>query len=422
MASTSRKDSDEFRVGRAKRSRAGSLHFSQTSNAKARKTSGKPSSKRYTPQAVVKVAGWATAPSSVKRMLDYIGRTEGKENQELVDLEAEDGVLRRGQLEVDEIYDEWKHDFKRKPQHVKKQPRHAVHLILSASAKLNEDNIGKTLKAARRVAEKHFGEPGYKYALGVHQDGKYPHVHMIVNTVNTDRQAPKLRLGKKQIFEMRQSLATELTREGLDHVATRGNSKVRNPKTKGAKPNSLAKVKKVLTKMDKEQRQFERALTRKNPRINAIQHRQQQAKVLDTLRAQVKDDSSLNKEERLEAFNRLRKFRRGIEKKGVNVKIEIQATVNFYEVQFKKWKKNAEQFKTNYYFQGKKGQKDVASNFDEKSMFLQKKLERFLRKDLKQQNIPVEVKKAIHKQLRPRLNEIKKVREMSLGNRQAFIK
>lgn len=201
MVSTSRKDLDEFSVGRAKRSRAGSLQPPQTSNANSRKVSGKSSSKRYTPQAVVKVAGWATASSSVKRMLDYIGRTEGKEDHKLVNLEAEDGVLRRGQLEVDEICDEWKQDFKRKPQHVKKQPRHAVHLILSASAELNQDNVGKTLKAARRVAEKHFGEPGYKYALGVHQDGKYPHVHMVVNTVNTDRQVPKLRLGKNKFLK-----------------------------------------------------------------------------------------------------------------------------------------------------------------------------------------------------------------------------
>lgn len=404
MASTSRKDSDEFRVGRAKRSRAGSLQFPQTSNAKARKASGKPSSKRYTPQAVVKVAGWATAPSSVKRMLDYIGRTEGKEDQELVDLEAEDGVLRRGQLEVDEIYDEWKHDFKRKPQHVKKQPRHAVHLILSASAKLNEDNIGKTLKAARRVAEKHFGEPGYKYALGVHQDGKYPHVHMIVNTVNTDRQVPKLRLGKKQIFEMRQSLATELTREGLDHVATRGNSKVRNPKAKGAKPNSLAKVKKVLTKMDKEQRQFERALTRKTPRINAIQHRQQQAKALDTLRAQVKDDSSLNKEERLEAFNRLRRFRRGIEKKAKHPEKEVMATVRHFMKQIKEQELR---------------QKEGVKEAKEKGEKLLKNINSFIKTDLKKANIPVDLKKSVYKELRKSSLGLKKELQLGVGRHQA---
>ena len=408
MASIYRDDRDEFNVGRAKRSRAGSL--------KAPRISARPTSKKYTPQAVVKVAGWATASSSVKRMLDYIGRTEGKEDRELVALEAEDGVSRQGQSEIDEIYEEWKRDFARKSQHVKKQPRHAVHIVMSASAELNKKNVGKTLNAARRVAEKHFGEAGYKYALGVHQDGKYPHVHMLVNTVNADKKAPKLRLGKSQLFEMRQTLAAELTREGLEHVASRGKSKIRNPKAKGKKPNSLAKVKKILTKMEKEQRQFERILARKNPKVNAIQHRQQQTKALGTLRAQVKEDKTLTKSERLEAINTLRSFRRGIEKKGINVEIELQATVNFYEAQFKKWQKEAELLREKSYTP------NATSEFEEEGKRLHQKLERFLKQDLKKQDIPSEMKKAVYKQLRPRVQEMTKVHQRDMGYKRCIIK
>lgn len=96
---------EEFQIQRARRSKAGILSMPGGPSASRRQ--------ERIPQAVVKVAGWASTPSSVKRMLDYIARTD-KEDREHVALEAEDGIVRQGQAEVDEVFMEWKPDFSRK--------------------------------------------------------------------------------------------------------------------------------------------------------------------------------------------------------------------------------------------------------------------------------------------------------------------
>jgi len=401
MTSTYKSDDDLYQSQNARRGRAGSLRPSRIS------CSG-PSGSNQPPQAVFKVAGWAHAPASVKRMLDYIGRTEDKEGQELVALEAEDGVESKGQAEVDEIYDEWKADFQRKSKQSKSQPRHAVHLILSAKAELKPKNVEKTLAAARRVLDKHFGEAGYQYAFGIHQDGKYPHVHAVVKTVSTEKGVPKLRLGKQQLFEGRVCLAEELTREGLQHIATRGSSrrKLRHSNLTAAKPDTLAKVKKVLGNLAKEQRQFERALSRKEPSANALKHRRQQSKTLDTLRTQAKEDNKLVGQARLDAFNLIRSFHRGIEKKGVNAKLEAKATVNYFEKRIAKWVKDFEQPASSNH-----EKKALSQHLEKAGKGLRQEIDQFLRQDLKGLAISVDAKKAICRQLRPQVIALAEVQE-----------
>ena len=293
---------DEYAPQRAKRSKAGSLSL-KVSTTPSRESA---KAQKHPPQAVVKVAGWANNSSSVKSMLEYVGRADNEKEQQ-VTLEAEDGIRCVGQKEVDELFKEWQEDFSRKGKGSKKSPRHAAHLVLSAKADLSKDDLGKTLHAARRTVEKHFGEKGYQYALGLHQDGKHPHAHVIVKTVNVEKGKPKLRLGPAELHEIRKSFARELTREGLEHLATRekAQSKKRHKNLQGKKPNQLQKVKAVITNMTREQRQFERALSREEPKCNAVRHRDQQARALETLRNQVKDDTTLTKSDRLEAFMRL---------------------------------------------------------------------------------------------------------------------
>jgi len=405
MPSTYKSDDEIYQSQRARRSSAGSLRPPRISRSGS-------SGSTQPPQAVFKVAGWAHAPSSVKRMLDYIGRTEVKVGQELVALEAEDGVERKGQAEVDEIYDEWKDDFKRKSKQTKALPRHAVHLVLSAKAELKPENVEKTLSASRRVLEKQFGEVGYQYALGVHQDGKYPHVHAVVKTVSLEKGVPKLRLGKMQIFEARKNLAEELSKEGLDHVATRRPSrkKARHSNLTAAKPNTLAKVKKVLENMTHEQRQFERALSRKEPSVNAIKHRKQQSKTLDTLRTQAKEDDKLVGQARLDAFNLIRSFRRGIEKKGVDAKVEAKATVNYFEKRIAKWMKEVERSASSEH-----QKKALPQPLEKAGKGIRQEIDQFLRQDLKDLAIPVNAQKAIYKQLRPQSLAMAKVQERIIG-------
>lgn len=406
MTSGYRPDDDEYVLGRAKRSRAGALQPSFRGRRESTSFKATP------PQAIVKVNGWATTPASVKRMLDYISRVDDKEDRELVALEAEDGVARKGQAEVDEILNEWKPDFERKSKERAGQSRHAVHLVFSAKAELTSKNVERTLAAARRVVEKHFGEAGYPYALGVHQDGKHPHVHAVIKTTSQEKGAPKLRLGPARLFEIRQSLARELTREGLEHVATRQpkREKARHSNIMAAEPDTLKKIEAVLLRLEKEQRQFQRALGRKEPRVNAFKFREQQGKALGTLWNQAKNDPALVDKDRLKAFNLIRGFRRKIEKKGIDPYLEVMATASHLESRIAKWQKELG--------------KDLASALDKKdgpsarTIEMGQSLHRDLKDfkcDLRKQDIPVETKKEIGSRFWDHSKAVEKISEKWLG-------
>lgn len=408
MTSKYEPNEEEFEIQRARRSKAGTLSMP-----------GGPSASRHQgriPQAVVKVAGWANTPSAVKRMLDYIARTD-KEEPEHVALEAEDGIVRQGQVEVDEVFREWKPDFERKPSQSQKSPRHAVHLVLSAKAEMTQGNLKYTLDAARATAEKHFGEQGFKYALGVHQDGKYPHVHVLVKATNTDRNAKKLRLGPAQLLEVRQTLAQELTNRGLVHVATRepARRKARHSIMKGPKPNTLDRVKIVLERLAKEQRQFERALARSNPKINVPKFRAQQAKAMNTLRDQAKNDPNLKDVERLEAFNLIRRFGRDLEKKKITPEVEITATVNYFDDKMKQLNAGFEKAQKKHTFKTLQTARESIAEVPKQSEALQREINQFVKEGLRQANIPIEAKKATFRHLRVHELAAKKINEKLLG-------
>lgn len=409
MSSTYKFEEDDFQTGRARRGKAGTLRASIRNTPSSRQKS-----RASPPQAIVKVAGWAHTPSSVKRMLDYVARVGDKEEREEVALESEDGVQRQGQSEVDEIYEEWRSDFERAKGG--RQSREAVHLVLSAKAELTPENVEKTLAAARRVVEKHFGEAGYQYALGVHQDGKNPHVHAVIKTTSREKDTPKLRLNPKQLLEVRKSLAKELTREGLAHVASRQphRQNARHSKMQGPTPDTLKKVKAVLEKLAKEQRQFERALGRKEPKVHAVKFRQQQGKALDTLRDQAKNDQALTGKDRQEAFNLIRSFRREVERKGVNPDLEVRATVNHFESRIAKWQKqlDKEQAAVPPSDRRKGG---VSQKTVEMGEAINRDIQRFMRQDLKEQQIPVEAKKAVYERLRKPVREMKRIQERAVG-------
>ena len=380
---------DDPRIGRAKRSKSGSLK-PRISTLRTKKGPAKP-------QAMVKVAGWANQPGSVKRMLDYISRTLEKEaDKEAVVLETEDGVEREGRLEVGKVFDEWKPDFKRKTRDAKTLPRHAAHIVFSAKADLTRRNVEKTLSAARRTLTKHVGDKGYKFAIGVHQDGKYPHVHAIVKADSTKKNQTKLRLGPQALFEIRKTLAKELTREGLEHVATRQKKKARQRPSNFKTPesNQLDRTQAVIGRLSKEQRQFERALNRPSPKVDAFRHREQQAKALATLRTQVKDDRSLNDTERKKAFNLIRGFKRKIEKKGIDEEKELAATVKIYEDRCKKWSHDFKKCKKG------SGDDTELGRVLKAGKSLQREIQRFKRQGLGQANLSVAEKKKAFNLLR----------------------
>jgi hypothetical protein len=315
------------------------------------------------------------------------------------------------------VFNEWKPDFNRKSPQSQKSPRHAVHLVLSAKAEITSGNLKQTLEAARATTEKHFGEQGFKYALGVHQDGKYPHVHVVVKTTNTDRLAKKLRLGPAQLLEVRQTLAQELTNRGLAHVATRepAKRKARHSNMKGPKPDTLNRVKIVLERMEKEQRQFQRALSRSNPKINVAKFQGQQAKALNTLREHAKNDSSLKDQDRLEAFNLIRRFSRDLEKKEIKPEVAITATVNYFDDKMKQLNEGFKKTQKKDTMQAlRTAQKSIAEVPKQCEAF-QRELTQFIKEDLRKANIPVEAKKTTFRQLRVHELAVKKINEKLLG-------
>ncbi|MBU4515571.1 MAG: hypothetical protein KUA35_05660 [Pseudodesulfovibrio sp.] len=292
-----------------------------------------------------------------------------------------------------------------------------MHLVLSAKAEITSSNLKHTLIAARATAEKHFGEQGFKYALGVHQDGKYPHVHVVVKTTNTDKEAKKLRLGPAQLLEVRQTLAQELTNRGLAHAATRepAKRKARHSNMKGPKPDTLNRVKIVLERMEKEQRQFERALSRSNPKVHVTKFQGQQAKALNTLREQAKNDSSLKDRDRLEAFNLIRRFGRDLEKKEIKPELAITATVNYFDDKMKQLNEGFEKSQKQKAPLDMRLDHNLITKVTEQGEAFQRELTQFLKDDLRKTNIPVEAKKATFRQLRVHELAVKKINERLLG-------
>ena len=405
---TSIYENDEHHFERPKKSKSGSLKPKIQTGGRGGK---------FAPQAMVKVAGWANNSSSVRRMLDYISRTNQKEDQEekeIVALETEIGVHKYGKEKVRQIYEGWKHNFGRKLQKSVKAPRHAVHLVFSAKADLKPKNIEKTLRAAKRTLQEHFGEKGYKYAVGVHQDGKFPHVHAVVKTISVDDKQTKLRLGPKELLKVRKTLAAELTREGLAHQATRmPKVKKKRPSIfKGDKPDVFKRTEAVVGSLKREQRQFERRLKRENPSVNAFAHRRGQAATLKTLRKGVDTDSSLADYKRQKAFNMIREFRRDLKKKSVNVELEVKAALNEFDGKHKKWDrqvKDTEKIMAGPMSAKKRtATKDIMKDLAENGQKMTKNYETFLKKDLPKTDLPTERKKEIHRQTRSRFQDLRK--------------
>lgn len=181
------------------------------------------------PEAMVKVVPNPPHGSQVLRLFEYVARKdadekiletepglEGIEQKPALMLENQDGLEIQGEAEIKELYKEWAADFESKTKD--KNPRHVMHLVLSAKAKATPETRQKVLDAARRVAKKRF--PNQKFVLGLHQDGGKPHVHLVVACNGIEKGSPKLRVGPSEIMQLRTDFARELTFEGLKHVAT----------------------------------------------------------------------------------------------------------------------------------------------------------------------------------------------------------
>lgn len=188
------------------------------------------------PEALVKVVPNPPHGSQVLRLLEYVARADADlkpkkskdgiepvDHQSVLILEDHEGHEHYGKEALSDLYKTWANDFEA-VKHEGKTPRHVMHLVLSAKGENTPANQVRVMDAARITIKKQF--PGYKYVIGLHQDGKRPHVHLVIACKGIEidpehkERTPKLRIGPAQIMQMRTSFARELTFQGLKHVAT----------------------------------------------------------------------------------------------------------------------------------------------------------------------------------------------------------
>ena len=334
------------------------------------------------------------------------------------------GIEYQGAYQIQMLYDSWAKDMDRKKTG-KQAPRHAVHLALSAKAELNPQNVQRVAEAAQEVARKHFGDKGYEFVVGVHQDGKYPHAHVIVKTTpNGLENKKKLALDPKDIQALRKSFAKELSARGLAHQATRPKKRDRaaqRPSNWSKTPQgTLTETRKLIERMGKEEKGLKRKLARQRPSVDALKFRAAQARSLDTQREKIRalpKDKDKN-QVRQEAFNELRAFRRKIEK-GVDMSVETQASVNSIVDDMDKWeaavakldvKRQRMDLTPDQQADLKRELKDLA----ERGTKIIDRSETF-QKGLKSMDIPVEDKKAFYKAVRCWTLDMEKVRARSMG-------
>ena len=272
-------------------------------------------------EAVVKVASFSRG-CRVKAQLEYVSRAE--EEGEEVELEGSDGRTYTGKDAVNDLYEDWKEDFERAKPDSKRPPRDATHIVFSAGAENTPENLLKVKEAAMNTAKELIGDKGYDFVVGLHQDAKNPHVHIIVKNKSRELDVNKFRTNKPELFEFRQKFAEQLTKQKLEHVAT----------LKRDRPAHTKTIQREMTdgikRLEKKETQFQRAMRRAAPNKDALAHRRQMSASIVKLRESVKEKTAKGSEERLKLMGSVRKLERSIIKKDVDLPKQIESTVRSF--------------------------------------------------------------------------------------------
>ncbi len=171
------------------------------------------------PQAVVKVISQARG-FRAQRLMEYIGRAEGKDGDKELPFEDSKGEVGQGKEAIEAKYQEWREKFERAKPGQKNPPRHVTHMMLSASCDNNDKNAKKVLAAAREVLQDQLAAKGYDYIMVMHRDTDRPHIHVAINNYNMDADKRKLRLNPPELFELRTAFAERLQALGIEQMAT----------------------------------------------------------------------------------------------------------------------------------------------------------------------------------------------------------
>ena len=166
------------------------------------------------PQAILRIPSHARG-AGARTLMEYISRSDRGES---IEVEDERGRFYSGKEEINEIYNDWSEDFERAKPNAKRLPRHVSHIILSGDIEPTSQNIAKVQSAATNTCRELLD--GYKYLIGVHQEGGKAHAHVVVKAKSREKNVPKLRLGPSEVQIIRENFAKNLSDYGLHHVAT----------------------------------------------------------------------------------------------------------------------------------------------------------------------------------------------------------
>jgi len=154
-------------------------------------------------QAVVKVASYAHGIARVQGVMDYIGR-KGK-----LELETESGEAITDTVQARALVANWSRDFDRG-----RRSRDAVHVVFSMPA---GSQVEALRESVRKVGARAF--PDQEWVFAIHQDKKHPHAHMVVK-MRGRKKDKKLRLGKPQLYKLREIFAEAAREQGVPLAAS----------------------------------------------------------------------------------------------------------------------------------------------------------------------------------------------------------
>lgn len=297
------------------------------------------------PEAFIKVVGDAPRGHNVRKLLHYISRTQDLDEvqQERAEAirEAQDrnvylvdsnGKEYSNRADVESLAKEWAEIFQTQAEarpiaqkaDTKRKNRDVQHLVLSAKAVQSPENMRRVLRAAQATAERQL--TGYDYVLGLHQDSKHPHVHIVVRCDRKDKKRAKLRLNKPELLLMRTAWAQALTEQGLEHVATmrqdrphvmeevaQGRATVRGKRMSWYRA-SITGMAEGMDFLEKRQADLKAALERQGAREEATRIRQEIGQRINDLRQHIRANTAKGDRARLQAFNELRKIERSLQK------------------------------------------------------------------------------------------------------------
>lgn len=319
------------------------------------------------PEAMVKVVAGAPRGFRIRQLLHYIARSGEGQPENSVWLADHNGQLFTDKAEVEALARTWAEDFRPEFRQIRelraerkqllalgdtdkldelntrlaklekklrddgqgnRKSRDVMHLVLSAKADNTPQNQARVFAAAVSTASEYF--KNHEYVIGLHQDASHPHVHLVVKCApraySARQGARKLRLNKPELLMLRTTWARELTRQGLEHVATLRQDRphIASQAATGKEPlqtkpknwyaagiNGLAEGMEFLSKR---QEDLSVAMERAADHQEALRIRKEIGGRLNDIRAMLRAETEKGDKRRLKAFAELRRIERELKR------------------------------------------------------------------------------------------------------------